>query len=226
MMLKRLVYLLKTKPASLPAIICGLFLFCFLTTIPSQTTAETLAEISDSPIIRKEAGKNSHARLMDPKWFVPGSNFHKVFAVRHGAKFLLDWLEIDSSDYKASKWQENSTSEYLYAAQTFTNKEAKQINLKILLPHPKYIDSADMNLVPVFAELRPPKLSVVDSREVDISGRTSSFYEAANGGCSLLIPCNKHTLVVLSVDSCTMRAELLAFTNRLKLAELDKQLDQ
>ena len=70
----------------------------------------------------------------------------------------------------------DQSEELAIAVREYESKQKRPINLQVLVPHPRYIELSDNNLVLDIAKLEPPKLKIKYAEPFEINNQTGKFY--------------------------------------------------
>ncbi|RIL06109.1 MAG: hypothetical protein DCC75_11110 [Proteobacteria bacterium] len=193
--------------------------------LPEFLNAETLQDVINSKGFRRYRNTVHSKSLLSSKYLTPGSNFAKVFTEKNGAHLLLDWLGVLATDYFGGAETSDQEDEYVFAGKILRDKKMHSVNVVVMVPHPIFRTQAESGLIEDFAALVPPKLKVSYITPFEFSGRKGNLYEKEAGGCSLVIPMAKQTIVNLSIDNCREKELLLDLANKLTYNRLDAKLD-
>ena len=218
---------MKTGPfASIIRRITGGAFFAALLVAPSLAPAESLDKVLTSPAYRKYRDRPASAEEhLGPKWFDSDSNFRKVYVEKDGPLYALDWLGISATGLAPGAISVQRSWQFLYISREFSSKDLKKVTILILIPHPKYLASKELGLLPKFAELEPPFLKISYSEKIELDGIAATIYEKESGGCSLHIPMARSSVINISAASSAQKKELLALGGKLDLARFNQKLN-
>ncbi len=190
--------------------------------------SDTLSDVMNSRAYHGDTKSARHSQkkgALNTRWLPPGENFTKLFRDSEGMFLLLDWVGARGVAMLGEPPKAYRTPEYVAAEKKFVSDKVHRIDMRILVPHPKYATTAEIDLIPEFAQLRPPGLKIVYSEEQMIKDTLAVIYEKEDGGCSLVLPIVRQGLISFSVDHCTQKQSMIDLANQLDYSRLNSKLE-
>ncbi len=187
---------------------------------------EELVKMQKDLAKKQRAVKVKESKLLwGGKWLVAGSNFARLFLSEKGPLNLLDWLGSTIPGFTPGIEHTLRKDEYITASKNFRDENLNDIELLVLVPHPKYASVVDMGLQSEFAAHEPPHLKIIASDKIELrAGFSAIVYTHDNGDCSLAIKAPRSCLIVIEVKSCSLKGSLIDLAQKLDLERLSMKL--
>ena len=206
---------------------------CILALSPISA-AGPLKEIIESRQYQSLAPKvrNPTQRMNTQKWRFKKNNFATIFNPSAGGWMnIVKWLDgptnsSQSSDLKVHQADGDTLEKISGMQQLFElKKESAVIKLTVLVPTPEYREVAMLGLAQEFKSLTPPKESVEQTEEIQLSGAKGTlYYVQPKFLCVLVIPLKKQAVAQLITPSCKHKNELVDLAQDLDFRELNRKL--
>jgi hypothetical protein len=187
--------------------------------------AQSLNEIDRRMRQDKLRANRSPTVLFGEKHFDPESNFYRVFETASGPANLLNWLGLITSDFVVREQSVMRHKEYAEARKVFRAPHGQQIELLILVPHPRYVLSRTLALLPAFASIEPPGLQINFEEVIEIQGLPAKIYSLNQGGCALQVPISQQGLLNLKIDHCHDKGIMLRLAEKFDIQSLNAKLE-
>jgi hypothetical protein len=159
-------------------------------------------------------------------WFKPGSNLEKIFASSKGAQEVISWIDTSVTTWRKSKFSSRQRPEYLMTQVHYHNTIlSADVDVTILIPHPRYQEIVNLKLVKDFTDLEPPAFKPVSDDLVNIQGNPGHAYLRPQDKCSLVIKVNHDAVVNVESDDCNSTSSIIAFAKSLNISRLNRKLD-
>lgn len=188
--------------------------------------ADTLKDVMNSKIYSKHNRQSTKVHASTKKWFDENSSFSKLFTEHDGGHYLLEWLSVSATGYTSGVMEVSQKIEYVGARQEVSTEDLKRITILALVPHPKYMDTVEVGLVPQFSELQPPALKIIYSKEIKLNDKVSGMlYEHETGSCSFVVKSAKGAIIALSTKRIDDENLLIALAKKLDFVRLEERLN-
>lgn len=191
----------------------------------SSVQADPLAELNDSPQMHRFLRNTSVDSLYTTRYFKPGTNYASVFVEGEGHLELQSWLSPNEGGFDGGHIQGQKTREYIEARRTFTSEKTGDIQVRVIVPHPKYISMIEYGLIRVFKEIEPPLLEVTNEETIDIRGNKATLYMHSDKGCSLKIHSARASVIQLMQTECVGLHHLVTLAEALDIRRFERKLD-
>ncbi len=163
--------------------------------------------------------------LLSGKWLIAGSNFSKLFTQPGGVSNLLDWSLALTPGFAPQGTSTERNKELVFADEQFRDEQRTDFYVRILVPHPKYAEMADLFILPQFAEQSPPKLKVLEMKEITVRGRKAMLYVHREGDCSILVKVARSATVRLYTKSHQNAKQLETLAGMIDYDRLSNKLN-
>lgn len=174
---------------------------------------------------RKKSGKrDSGRRLLSAEWFTAGTNMARVFLGEHGEALPLRWVSDEISGYSLGSTIRIRESEYVGAFRRLSDDAFNEFQITAMVPHPRFESIASLGLIKAFARLRPPLLRVDRSENISELGVNALIYYRSEGGCSLVLPADKGSIINLETPNCRAKMKLIDLAKQLNIKRLNSKL--
>lgn len=191
-----------------------------------ELRADPLQQILQSKDYQKLGHDDSVASLIGSRWLKNGTAFRKLFVFEEGGPaLLLDWLGDSALGLGREDVAAQFRGEFARVLRVYRTNKQDKIYLDVMVPHPKYRDAAEANLIPQFEALRPKPSNIAYSEPLQLSDGTKAMvYERVEGGCSVVIPLEKGGVAQLKVDDCRLKDEIVKAAKALDVRRANEKL--
>jgi hypothetical protein len=217
----------KIKPFSL------LSLF-FIIITNNYSYSETLEDLLNSPVLQgmEQDNKVGSVKANRDKFLDENTNYGSLF-LKRDPLMLLDWLNHKDPNFRVIKEYVSQSEELAFAIREYESKEKRPIKLQVLVPHPRYIELSENNLVLDIAKLEPPKLKIKYAEPFQINNQTGKFYHLVDtvtelqfikGECHSLIKFDKGTRINI-ISNCNDLEDVKSIISTLTFDRLKEKLN-
>ena len=205
------------------------FLFFLIVSIDTHDTAHS--QELENILKSLESGNynpgQKHDEALNDPWLTKGTNLAKIFSTDgNGMSNILEWLgDLTSKEFKLTNKTFKNFKEYNSLKLDYLSEKNENVEIVILVPHPKYVDLIKTGLLDDFYKQEPPGMPVVATEKMLIKANTAYFYQRKEGGCSLLFKLPKSSTLNLVDNSCHDNHTVVKLAELLNLERLSKKLE-
>lgn len=190
----------------------------------SVAVCDALRDLVESPEMKKFDQHNNDKDLYSERWLKPGTEFAALFLKADGGLNLNTWIAPVSGSYVAGQQSSVNYQEYVESERVYSSALAADMNVKILVPHPKFAGMLQFGLIKAFAELEPPKLQFESRENIEVASQKGTIYIHKDGGCSLLIKTVKSSVINISQKVCSNTNDITELAKLLDYKRLERKL--
>lgn len=181
-------------------------IFTFFSLPYSSLKAETpLEDILNSPVLKgmDQDNKKGSAKANLDEFLDPNTNYATIFLTKE-PNMLLDWLNHREKTLPITKEVVGDSDEYAYSERDYTSGTNKNIKVQLFIPHPRYMELTEENLLIDLAKLEPPRLEIKYSEPIEINNQEGVVYHHKDSNnneiiikdqCSILFKLTKQSRV-------------------------------
>lgn len=193
--------------------------------VPEASAGDNLQDLLDSRVLTKF---ETDARAKDPerrspKWLPRNTNWAKMFYTSYGARIIHHWLDVGNPEYKVTHKFAMIHPQYARSIRKYRVLN-KEVQVEVLVPHPRYLEMADFNLVKAFGEMEPPKLEVEYSEDLIIKNLDAKLHYKPDSQCSILIKLNRASRINFSAP-CDDLQEMTDLAEDMSYSRFQHKLD-
>jgi len=194
--------------------------------IGSNSLAQDLQDILESKELQRYENneiRHNNRKYQNDTWLTKGENFSDLFLTRDGPKLLHLWLDTPNLKFKLLDKKQARLNEYITQSKIYRGPSKVNIEVRVLVPHPRYEDMAKYKLLDSFADIQPPRLKVEDKENVKINGFDANIYSLKDSGDVIILTLSKSTLVTIHAKTGG-RKDLIDLANLLSFDRLERKL--
>jgi len=198
---------------------------------PALSAGDDLVDVMNSEEMKRMRRLTDEGSREDyrGKWAPAGKNYSMLFNSKSGIENLKFWLGVAESDYKLGRDFTQRFREYLMLKRFYETPEEQQLEITLLVPHPRYVQQVEFDLVEEIARLKPPLLRVESTEEMKIQGQESFLYHTKYKKkqvsiCTLFIKLSKEAVLHMN-GACDATDHMITLANMLSIERLNGKLE-
>ena len=169
--------------------------------------------------IKRKAHSSGH--YMDSE-----SEYSSLFVNQRGVMQLVEWTAPYVQGYTKYALDAEKNPDFVRAFAKYAARDsAEQFAVEILVPHPRAIRAANLDLVEQFKLGRAAPADVTKQDTFKVRGVDSKLYSTKNNTFKLVVPLKKGALLYINTENCKRDQDLLDFERVLDIARLNRKLD-
>jgi len=191
-----------------------------------QAFASELEDILTSAEVKRydNNSKKHIKKLLTDKWLPPEENFSLVFDYRNGYQHINFWFDIPHGEFRPYNSEHTLRPEYVASFRKYRSHTDDRVDVDVLIPHPRYRESAHYLLVDSFAKLYPPLLKVEFAEDISIKGHKGKLFTLPNGNCQINLELIKSTVIIFS-GKCDITDKIIGFAEEFSYDRFLQKLD-
>jgi hypothetical protein len=173
---------------------------------------------------KKNEYKIKRRNLDEHRWINPQSTFGKLFTKNKQAEHMIIWLASNVGDYRIKKQLGLKGKIFAYAEARLKTRDKPLVFMRVLVPHPKYVEMVLYGLIKDFNELTPNDATVVFKQDIEIGGTKGVLFKQKNGHCSLVIDQTRHSKIQLYQKECPKLNDMVKVAKMLDFQRFSRKL--
>jgi len=216
---------------SFPRLSLAALILALLGYLPKACLADALHDLEKSPQFSEFETHSSKAKKKTRKrdaWMDTKSEFGSIFGSNSGPNHLIDWIAPGTPGFTKFEVESHKEPDKASCSAKFSNRDDGQVVfVKIYVPHPRHLNEANLNLIPVFSALRKPPVPDAQAEKIKIRGFETTLYQYKDKdavNCSMTIELNQGSLLNISSESCENSKRVIEFARSLDIPRLNRKL--
>jgi hypothetical protein len=209
---------------SIPFFCCNISFFTKLALADDTTPLKELQKDLNRSFRR--GIKTENKELYGAKWLELNTNLTKIFISKDGGLKLLEYLGESPKEFTTLKVEELRKIEYVGAQKTFVDEVRKNYTLRVLLAHPKYIESAKLGLIKAFDKQTLASQEKIGKKEIQLKEQFQAYLLILkNGSCAVTLTIDPGCYILIQSNKCDDTKALLSLANNLDYLRLSRKIN-
>lgn len=195
----------------------------------AQESQNALDDLVRSPAFdefQTQSSKLKRKTSRDKKWLPTDSEYSSLFGSQRAVMQLIEWVAPYVQGYTKFEVDAEKTPEYVRASAKYAARDDQDLfNVVILVPHPRNIRSASLNLLESFKKAREVPAELASSQTYKVRGLDAIVHRDKADQCSLVMELKRGALINITTKQCKEEKRLLDFARSLDITRLNRKLD-
>lgn len=158
-------------------------------------------------------------------WMDPDSNYASLFVGQRGIAQLVEWTAPYIQGYTKFDVTTEKTPDYIRAFAKYAARDDLDLfNVNILVPHPRNLGSANLNLIEAFKRARALPENLLKTQNFKVRGVDSQVHSLKDESCLMILDLKKGSVMQISTKQCKTSERLLDFARSLDIVRLNQKL--
>lgn len=179
-------------------------------------------------VLRSRHGMQDKKQLSDlgaAHWFGNSANFARLFRAKRPGELLIKWVGEVIPGFIGGNIEDARKYEFIHVTRPYSGQSGARLQFSVIIPHPRYLESAELDLITEFRDMRPPTAGVSEQEKIVISEVEWTFTQSDRGECFLHTSGARGSRAELRVKDCANRRELISLAELLNMKRLYQKLE-
>lgn len=192
----------------------------------SAAYADDLRDIAASSSYKRMTRMTYSQELLRYRghWTENGEHYSQIFADKGAAKLLGTWLGTSDPTYKMLSDRARAIGTFILLSRTYESSHGREMDLNVLVPHPRHALEAEMGLLKEFQAFEPPMLPVEAKEELRIQNYKGFLFEKKDKRCAVFMKMSRGSIINIDGE-CSEKDDMIKLANMLSLDRYERMLN-